>query len=83
MYVFLVQQESNVDGNVIFDVTPCKDRETAEKLFNEKIKTIRSKGHFDHEDEYFTVSEEEDHYFITDGCDDYYEDITIVKSKVL
>lgn len=83
MDVFLVQQESNVDGDVVFDVTPCKDRETAEKLFNEKIKSIRSEGHFDHEDEDFTVSEAEGHYFITDECDDYYEDITIEKAKVL
>ena len=53
------------------------------KLFNEKIKSIRSEGHFDHEDEDFTVSEAEGHYFITDECDDYYEDITIKKATVL
>ena len=81
--VFLVRHESNVDGEVVFDVTPCKDRKSADELLQKKIKYVRENGHFDHEDEDFTVEEADGHYYITDECDDYYEDITIEKANVL
>ena len=38
--VWLVKQESNVDGKILFNVTPCKDKETAAKVVFAEIHTL-------------------------------------------
>ena len=40
MKVFLVKQESNCDGEMLFNVTPCKDMETAKKVMEDEVKTM-------------------------------------------
>ena len=40
MKVFLVKQESNCDGEILFNVTPCKDMETAKKVMEDEVKNL-------------------------------------------
>ena len=48
MKVFLVKQESNCDGEILFNVTPCKDMETAKKVMEDEVKTLLTESvHYD------------------------------------
>lgn len=91
MKVFLVKQESNCDGEILFNVTPCKDMETAKKVMEDEVKTLLTKSvHYngidiDNVDENgdFTVERDEERFFINDNCDDYYEEITIEEKEIV
>ena len=91
MKVFLVKQESNCDGEILFNVTPCKDMETAKKVMEDEVKTLLTESvHYngidiDNVDENgdFTVERDEERFFIIDNCDDYYEEITIEKKEIV
>ena len=72
MKVFLVKQESNCDGEILFNVTPCKDMETAKKVMEDEVKTLLTESvHYngidiDNVDENgdFTVEYDDERYFI-------------------
>ena len=91
MKVFLVKQESNCDGEILFNVTPCKDMETAKKVMEYEVKTLLTESvHYngidiDNVDENgdFTVERDEERFFINDNCDDYYEEITIEEKEIV
>lgn len=91
MKVFLVKQESNCDGEILFNVTPCKDMETAKKVMEDEVKTLLTGSvHYngidiDNVDENgdFTVERDEERFFINDNCDDYYEEITIEEKEIV
>ena len=78
MKVFLVKQESNCDGEILFNVTPCKDMETAKKVMEDEVKTLLTESvHYngidiDNDDENgdFTVERDEERFFIIDNSDD-------------
>ena len=91
MKVFLVKQESNCDGEILFNVTPCKDMETAKKVMEDEVKTLLTESvHYngidiDNVDENgdFTVERDEERFFINDNCDDYYGEITIEEKEIV
>ena len=81
MKVFLVKQESNCDGEVLFNVTPCKDMETAKKVMEDEVKTLLTESY--HYNGIFTIEHYEERFFISDNCDDYYEKITIEEKEIV
>ena len=91
MKVFLVKQESNCDGEILFNVTPCKDMETAKKAMDDEVKTLLTESaHYNgididnaDKDGDFTVEHDEERFFIIDNCDVYYEEITIEEKEIV
>ena len=78
--IWLVTQESKVDGEIMFNTIPCASEEVAKKVMQDKIETLLNEGHFveyaDRPDD-FEVEQTDHSYYIEDMCDDYYEDIRI------
>ena len=88
-YVWILLQESNVDGEVITNAVPFATESKAIKAFEDTKKAILTEYHhykqFNKEEleEYFTIEDSENGYFIEDNSDDYYELVRIEKKKVL
>ena len=84
--VWLVKQLSNVDGQMLFNVVPCMSLEKARQVLQEQINTLMTEGHYTDYKEWpndFTIEQTDDHYFINDNCDDYYEKITIEEKGII
>lgn len=88
--IWLVTQESNVDGEILFSVTLCATEEVAKKVLEQLKKETLSKGYFsDYEKllgtdaEYEVYEDKEDEFFIEAPCDDYYELIRIEEKEIL
>ena len=87
--IWLLIQESNVDGETLVGVTPFSNEEKAKKALedtkSEILTDYRHYKRFNEEElkEYFTIDESENSYFILDNTDDYYEYLTIEKKEVL
>ena len=83
--IWLVTQESKVDGEILFNVVPCVSEETAKKVMQDEIKTLLIESHFisfaDRPDD-FILEQTETSYYIEDTCDDYYEDIRIEEKQI-
>lgn len=83
--IWLVTQESNVDGQIMFNVVPCISEETAKKVMQDEIRTLLNESHFiafiDRPDD-FILEQTETSYYIEDTCDDYYEDINIEEKEI-
>ena len=83
--IWLVTQESNVDGQIMFNVVPCISEETAKKVMQDEIRTLLNESHFiafiDRPDD-FVLEQTETSYYIEDTCDDYYEDINIEEKEI-
>jgi len=83
--IWLVTQESNVDGQIMFNVVPCVSEETAKKVMQDEIRTLLNESHFiaftDRPDD-FILEQTETSYYIEDTCDDYYEDINIEEKQI-
>ena len=83
--IWIVTQESKVDGQILFNVVPCASEETAKQVMQDEIKTLLNESHFialvDRPDD-FIVEQTEYSYYIEDTCDDYYEDINIVEKEI-
>lgn len=95
--VYLVKQESNVDGELHFNVMPCKDMETAKRVLAEEVKTLLAespkykdaKRWIDGDDTlnyddcpYSWENDKEDAFYISCTCDDYHELITIEEKEI-
>ena len=84
--VWLVKQESNVDGQMLFNVVPCKSLEKAKQVMQEEIDTLLKESHFKDYEEWpgdFKIEQTDTSYFIQDTVDDYYEDIQIEEKEIL
>lgn len=83
--IWLVTQESNVDGQIMFNVVPCVSEETAKKVMQDEIRMLLNESHFiafiDRPDD-FILEQTETSYYIEDSCDDYYEDINIEEKQI-
>lgn len=83
--IWLVTQESKVDGQIMFNVVPCVSEETAKKVMQDEIRTLLNESHFiafiDRPDD-FILEQTETSYYIEDTCDDYYEDINIEEKEI-
>ena len=83
--IWLVIQESCVDGEILFNATPCATEEVARTAFEQVKKQVHTLGHFSNyeDDDYEVDSDTEDEYYINDPCDDYYENIFISEREIL
>ena len=88
--VYNVVQESNVDGELLINVVPCRTLEAAQKVMSDEIDIILTESyHFGECDdietaeENYEVEKDESSFYINDPCDDYYEDIKIEEKIIL
>jgi hypothetical protein len=86
--IWIVLQESNVDGELIIDATPCESLELAKVVLkDEKNFILNETYHFsnlsDSDMEEMEIEETDTSYYINDPCDDYYEDIKIIEKTII
>lgn len=84
--VCVFTQESNVNGEIHFNVIVCKDRETAVQTMEKAKEWIRKDSwHFrdyDPNDEDLTIEESDHSFYVNDECDDYYEKLFIEEKEI-
>jgi hypothetical protein len=79
LIIYVVVQESCVDGDIITNATPCATIEAARKVVSDEIETICKetpvyKGlDIDNPSDKWLVDRSGDTIFIKVECDDYYE----------
>lgn len=99
MKIYLVTQESNVDGRFFFNVTPCKDKETAAKVVADEVHTLLTEstkydGALDYIEGRKEVDDDcpftwdgsldgSDGFYIATTCDDYFEQIIIEEKEII
>ena len=95
--IWLVTQESMVDGALMFNVTPCACKETAMQVMRDEEQTILNEspkykdalpyfeGKISEEemdDFCYEIDESEYGFYIRNLCDDYYENIRIEEKNI-
>ena len=94
--IWLVTQESNVDGQILFNVVPCINKETAfaimnkeaEILVNESPKYIDAKkwilneGNLDFDECPYTWDIDDNSFYLSCCYDNYYEIIKIEEKAI-
>ena len=81
--------ESNVDGEIMFDAIPCATKEKAVKVLQEEKEWVLKESHhfsqFNKEEleEYCEIVDTDEHFFMMDNTDDYYEDYSIKETNLL
>lgn len=83
--IYLVTQESNVNGRTTYNVVPCISKETAKEIMDEEIHTLLNGSHYIDYKEWpndFIIEQTETSYYIKDTCNDYYEDIRIEEKAI-
>ena len=95
--VWLFVQESNVDGEMIINVTPCADLETAKAEMAKEINTLLSEGKYsgldldeierDQNDKDadcdYTLERDETSFYLSCNYDDYYEKLDIFEKEIV
>jgi hypothetical protein len=85
---YMVIQESNVDGEMLFNAVPCTSMEAAKAVLAQEKRTILHESHHfgnltEDDMEEMEVEEDEQRFYINDPCDDYYEDIRIEVKNII
>lgn len=85
---YMVTQESNVDGEMLFNVIPCTSMEAAKAVLAQEKETILNESyHFanltEDDMECMEVEEDDERFYINDTTDDYYEDIRIEVKNIM
>ena len=86
---YIVVQESDVDGEMLFNAVPCSTKEAARKVMqNIKNQILRDYGHYngytpEELQENFEIEEDDDRWYINDPFDNYYEDVRIEEKVVV
>ena len=73
--VFNVIQTSNVDGQILVNVTPCADVHSAKAIMDEEIRTLLSEGKYE-------GLRDELSFYLECVYDDYYERIEIEEKEL-
>lgn len=97
--IWLVTQESNVGGDILFNVVPCISKEVAKKVMQEEIETILDESlkykdarrwmagdddTLDYDECPFVwENENPDSWYLKIMYDDYYESINIEEKEIL
>jgi hypothetical protein len=95
--VYIVLQESNVDGEHLINATPCADFHSAKAVMDEEVRTLLSSGKYegldldeierDQNDEDadcdYYLERDETSFYLAITCDDYYEYITIEEKEIV
>ena len=84
--VWVMTQESNVDGEIHFNVVVCNSEETAKAQMQKEIDWIKNESFhyrdFEERGNDFEVVECEHRFFINDETDDYWEEIMIMEKEI-
>ena len=84
---WIMTQESNVDGEIIFNVLVCENRKIALREMAEEIEWIKNESNhfagFDQKEDEFNIEQSDQGFFITDKADDYYEKISISEKEII
>lgn len=84
---WIMTQESNVDGEIIFNVLVCENRKIALREMAEEIEWIKNESNhfagFDQKEDEFNIEQSDQGFFITDKSDDYYEKISISEKEII
>ena len=82
--IWLVTQESNVGGEIMFNAVPCISEETAKKVMEQEKNTILSESiqYKKYDKDNFKVEDDDVHFFIQDLYYDYYEYISIEEKEI-
>ena len=98
MKVFLLIQESNVDGEILINVTPCSTVEKAREAMQSEINTLTTESNAykgidleevalaqdnDNNDCGFTLEQTENSFYLSCDYDDYYEYLKIEEKEVI
>lgn len=98
MKIYLVMQESNVDGEILINVTPCSTIDKAREEMKKEIDTLitESKPYKginleeialaqdnDNNDCGFTFEQTNDSFYLSCDYDDYYEHLTITEKEIV
>ena len=84
--IWLMTQESKVDGYIFFNVIPCATEEAAKAEMKKEIRVLMNESHYMAYTDRpldFIREETETSYYIEDTCDAYYEDIRIVEKEIV
>ena len=84
--VWVMTQESCVDGEVHFNVVVCDSEETAKAQMQKEIDWIKNESFhfrdFEERGDDFEVEQGEHRFFINDETDDYYEEIMVMEKEI-
>ena len=84
---WIMTQESNVDGEIIFNVLVCENKKIALRKMTEEIEWIKNESNhfagFDQKEDEFNIEQSDQGFFITDNSDDYYEKISISEKEII
>ena len=95
--IWLVTQESNVDGEIMFNVVPCICLETAKRVLQKEVQTLLSESpkyknvkrwmdggdSLNYDDcPYTWENDNDDTFYISCVYDDYYELIKIEEKEI-
>ena len=84
--VWVVTQESCVNGEINFNVVVCDSEETAKAQMQKEIDWLKNESihfrDFDKEVEEFEVDQEDCRFFLNDTWDDYYEEIIVMEKEI-
>ena len=85
MDIWILIQESNVDGQIITNAIPCLTEDDAKSELEREKKTIMKEyNHYSGRDiNDFIVEDNVTSWLIKDPCDDYYEYMNIVKKTLV
>jgi hypothetical protein len=88
MKIYNVIFESNVDGEMMFEAVPCATEEIAKRVLKEQRDLILNESlHFsnltDDDMDEMEIVDTDEHFYINDQCDDYYEDYYIEEKDVI
>ena len=84
--IWLMTQESKVDGDIFFNVIPCATEEAAKAEMEKEIRILMNESHYIAYTDRpldFIREETETSYYIEDTCDAYYEYIRIEKKEIV
>jgi len=86
--IWIVLQESNVDGEIIIAATPCENLKVAKEVLEEEKEYILNESlHYarmsDEDMKEMEIEETDTRYYINDPYDDYYEDIKIIEKTII
>ena len=84
--VWVMTQESCVDGEVHFNVVVCDSEETAKAQMQKEISWLKNESFhfrdFEERGDDFEVEQGEHRFFINDETDDYYEEIMVMEKEI-